>query len=237
MSYGILDQQPFRQVFEKINGRQLCGVCREKRAIFYDKDQKSDSFSNLLPGFSSSTVNLPLDVLIVAEAHGGGRIKDFRQQKDLEFEVNNIAQYYLESKLERFHQQEVRSLLNILDKSKVKWVLTDLIKCFVHQDYKENREIAIKYCSEYLNEQIESFQPKQIIVLGKTVANKYFRLNRLNHGDMKFIKTRNGTSKLIYSIFPSRNTADLWVANDAWKPVLRAMDLNQNSERPNVILL
>jgi hypothetical protein len=225
LSYGILEQQLFRHAFEKINERPLCRNCHRERSRYNDIDQRSNSHSNLLPGLSSTKVNLPLDILIIAEAHGGGRTKDFRQQSDLEFEVNNIGGYYLESRIDKFHQHEIRILLNFLTESDKKWVFTDLIKCFVHQKYKENREIAIKYCSRYLNEQIESFQPKTIIALGRTVAGKYFKLRGLKHGEVKNIKTRNGTMKLIYSIFPSRNTADLWVANDGWNPVLKRMGL------------
>lgn len=103
-----------------------------------------------------------------------------------------------------------------------------VIKCFVWQgfdrksnlDGRTNKEIAIKHCRKYLDKRVELFQPKKILVLGKTVAKTYFRLQELAHGITQ--ETRIGSNRcvLIYSIFPARNTADLWIANNAWIPIL-----------------
>ena len=82
MTYGILTNQTCLTLFEKINRRPYCNECQKKRSKFLEKDKKHNScYSNLLLGFSSEDIDIPIDVLIVAEAHGGGREENFRPLK------------------------------------------------------------------------------------------------------------------------------------------------------------
>lgn len=211
-------------MFQEINSRPLCDQCRKARSDFSDYDKKYGHFSNLLPGFSSSVVNIPLEVLIVAEAHGGGREQDFRpKQNRLEDEVSWIGNYYLRAPLQKFHQSQVRELLRILDSENRTWVFTDLIKCFVNQKLKSNRKIAIQYCSKYLKGQIEKLKPKQILILGNTVASE-FKIKHPSHGEIFYQSIAESRTKIIFSLFPSRNTADLWISRNQWGPVLESLD-------------
>ncbi|HHT9121065.1 MAG TPA: uracil-DNA glycosylase family protein, partial [Candidatus Hypogeohydataceae bacterium YC41] len=213
MTYGILTNKVCRSVFEEINNLPYCKACRRARIEFAEKDKKHDGcYSNLLPGFSSEDVEIPIDVLIIGEAHGGGGEEWFREQRRKVYdEVDQLAQYYLAKELENFHQREMRCLFKALNKSGKKWVFTDLIKCFVSNDkvndkYQKNRREAIKHCRRYLKKQIEVLQPKKILSLGKTVAKKYFNLElgkwKDEHGTI-----HNCKFPVIVSIFPSKNTA------------------------------
>lgn len=230
MNYGILSDTASRQLFEEINKRTFCYDCQKKRYKFSFYDKKyNNCYSNLLPGFSSQKTSIPIDILIVAEAHGGGREDNFRLQKQLKIEIVGLGDYYLESPLQKFHQSEMRKLLNILNESDKNWVFTDLIKCFVWQgDDKskklkgsKNKETAIEYCREYLDNQINTLQPKKILSLGNTVTNKYFNLNdRIYHGSVHKISINNHSFELVSSIFPSRYTADKWIENSEWENIV-----------------
>ena len=225
-NYGILTSERCHKLFTKINKRYLCDKCKSNRSDFSSKDQKGTSFySNLLLGFSSTKITASVDVLIVGEAHGGGRKEDFRkEQKDLWFEIDQIAKYYRKLPDKTFHQQQIRILLENLDNSGVTWVFTDLIKCFVWHGFDKgynldgsfNWKTAIRYCSKYLEEQIEVLQPQKILGLGGTVA-RYFNLDKPEHGRDYAMKNRNCT--YIHSLFPSRWTADQWAVKKGWESI------------------
>lgn len=229
MNYGILKQKTCFKLFQKLNTRFLCSQCHQERLKFSAEDKKKhNSYSNLLPGFSSENIRLPLDLLIIAEAHGGGRGEDFRNQVDLEAEIVNLAEYYLIKPIKKYHQQEMRHLLNYLNNKTINWVFTDLIKCFVWRRYddkssldgSENVRIAIKNCSIYLKQQITVLRPKKVLALGKTVAIKYLELpNKLEHGNTYTRSVGDLKFPIVYSIFPSQFTADLWVEHGGWRKI------------------
>ena len=229
MTYGILTEQTSRKFFEIINNRPYCSQCYAQRIHFLKYDKKhNDCYSDLFPGFSSEIVQIPIDILIVAEAHGGGRKENFRPQLDLESEIAGLAEYYLSERLKKFHQKEMRKLLSTLNDNRKTWVFTDLIKCFVwSRDKKnnlrgsDNKDLAIQNCRIYLDEQIEILRPKKVLSLGKTVTEQYFKLlDKFEHGSVHEWRIKNHTFNMVFSIFPSRNTADLWVANEEWKKIL-----------------
>lgn len=235
MQYGIMAEEACRGVFQRINDRFQCDNCHKERINFSGKDKKkNNSYSNLLPGFSSESMKLPVDLLIIAEAHGGGREEDFREQGDLEKEIANLAEYYLDKRLKKFHQQQIRYLLDYLNGNKIRWIFTDLIKCFVWRghDKKNNVEgsdnvrIAINNCRIYLNEQIQVLRPKKVLALGKTVAVEYLGLpKKLNHGsNYEPDPIANHKFPVIYSIFPSQFTADLWVEHGGWEKIFNSMN-------------
>lgn len=186
MACGILRPGPLCTLFDEINRRPYCDECRDARKLFGDRDKKHGCYSNLLPGFSSTDVKMQLDVLIVAEAHGGADKEDeeemFRPQKGLDHEVTWLAEYYRSKPLVKFHQQEVRHLLDELDTLHKTWVFTDLIKCYVDNRSKGNREEAIKHCSAYLKMQINLLRPRHILALGRTVS-RHLGCPDLKHGD------------------------------------------------------
>jgi len=230
-SCGFLNNKRSRALFQWINQRPFCEDCQFERKDFciFDK-KKHKSYSNLLPGFSSKEIRIPVEILIIAEAHGGGSDDDFRRQRELNFEVSKFAKYYQSLPLKKFHQQQIRFLLQDLDKENANWIFTDLVKCFVWQgtDRKNNlkgiinKKKAIAHCSKYLKKQIKVLQPKKILGMGKTVAS-YFGLKNMEHGRAYNIKIYGCPSIYIYSLFPARNTADLWVANEGWKPIIQTL--------------
>jgi len=229
MSFGILGDARCRPIYEKINQRELCDKCQAERSPFAILDKKGKPFySNLLPGFSSPEISIPVDVLIVAEAHGGGRHEDFRPQKELDYEISWLAAYYLTDTLRKFHQAQMRVLLQYLDTAKKSWAFTDLIKCFVWHGFDKKSNLdgeinwatAIKYCRGYLDQQIDLLQPRKILGLGGTVA-KYFELDRPQHGSVQRIN--NHQSLYVHSIFPSQWTADQWIAKKGWEKVIQGI--------------
>lgn len=231
MTYGILTEPTCRKLFEKINKRSYCERCHLDRIQFVHYDKKhNECYSNLLLGFSSEIVKIPVDLLVIAEAHGGGREKNFRSQLDLETEVTEFAEYYLNESLHKFNQKEMRILFKALNDNRKTCVFTDLIKCFVWQGRdretnlrgSDNRLTAIQHCRTYLDEQIEILQPKKVLCLGNTVAKHYFKLKKpeFKHGSVHKMQIRKHKFDLVFSIFPSRNTADLWVANKEWDVIL-----------------
>lgn len=221
---GILKNETCKELFEEINRQPCCEVCRDKRKKFAKHDKKyNEHYSNLLPGFSSEKIAIPLDILIVAEAHSGAGKESFREQKGLEEEIDEFAKYYLPENIETFHQQQMRVLLKHLNEEGRVWIFTDLIKCFVWHGKKnelkgsENKNEAINHCRGYLNDQIKVLQPKIVISLGKTV---YYTLCKDSKSEFKHGGSSNNSEyTLISSYFPSRMTADLWVKNKDWGPI------------------
>lgn len=235
MEIGILKDKNCRKLFEYINRRPLCKECQKARLPYSHNDKKRNekgilSYSNLLPGFSSPKVFIPVDILIIAEAHGGKDKTDFRDQRDLNFEVKKLARYYREKPLQKFHQAMVRELLNILDEEGKTWVFTDLLKCFVWRRGKEghlNEEKAIEFCRKYLDRQIEALKPRKILVLGKKVAQSYFGMEGKNfknkHGTIHIKDWKDKSLYLVLSLFPSQMTADNWIEKGGWNPVLKSL--------------
>jgi hypothetical protein len=229
MRYGILNEKESRKLFEDINGRTYCVDCQKERSRFSNKEKKNNRYSNLFPGFSSEKVSIPIDILIVATAHGGGREETFRPQNNLATEVAELGDYYLTHRPQKFHQIEMRKLFNILkEKSKI-WIFTDLIKCFVWQGRdeseklkgSENTKMAIGYCRKYLDNQIVLLKPKKIISLGNIVTGQYFKLRgEFSHGSVHKLSIDAHSFELIFSIFPSRNTADLWTEHGGWDEIV-----------------
>ena len=227
--FGILKNPEYRELFEEINKRELCKKCQEKRAKFESRDKKHNNcYSNLIPGFSSSEIKPPVDILIVAEAHGGGRQDSFHTQGKLDAEVNYMFDYYLNDPLANYHQQQMRELFNELTNLGKSWVFTDLVKCFVWKgkkknlNGKENFEKAIESCRNYLDQQIGVLEPKKILALGGKVATKYFGLppkgRSLTHGAVY-----DQDHTIVWSYFPSGYTADLWVKNGGWRNIINKL--------------
>jgi hypothetical protein len=233
MSQGILINATCRALYEAINSRQLCIDCQEKRIKYIGKDKKHNGiYSNMLTGFSSTVIEVPIDVMIIAEAHGGGKNGDFfRKQLSLEEELEQLKRYYLNDDLLTFHQSEMRILLSRLNGMGVSWVFTDLVKCFVWQGDdgslvgSDNFKTATSHCSKYLEQQLDVLKPKVIISLGNRVAS-FFGLKSVKHG----VSYKPMGLNVVHSTFPSRNTADYWIMNKGWAPVLKEVTslLKQN---------
>jgi hypothetical protein len=226
---GILEDSCCREFFKELNKRPHCDECWSKRSDFEKKDRKRhDSYSNLVPGFSSDKISIPIDVLIVGDSHGGGEEGDFRGQRGLDFEVSNMARFYQCLPDKTFHQHQVRLLLDKLDNVGMTWVFADLIKCFVwhHVDEKtsldgrENRRIAMKHCEKYLDEQVKFLQPCKILGLGGTVAQK-FNVDSPSHSASYHVKINGHSCVYVHSLFPAQWTADKWIEKDGWSPVLK----------------
>jgi uracil-DNA glycosylase len=132
----------------------------------------------------------------------------------------------MEDSLRKFHQQQMRILLQYLDTAKKSWVFTDLIKCFVWHGFDKKSKLhgninwlaAIKYCRRYLDQQIDLLQPRRILGLGGTVA-KYFGLDKPQHGSVQRIDSPQ--CLYVHSLFPSQWTADQWIAQKGWEKVIQ----------------
>jgi hypothetical protein len=218
MQYGILEHNNLVEYFEKeVNSCKYCKDCRAERLEYKKNDQKFGLFSNLLPGFSSKTIKLPVDVLIIAEAHGG-RENLFRPQKNIYEEVKELGDYYRVEKLKKYHQQEMRDLFNRLEEKNLEWVFADLTRCFVWQGKINNTRKAINNCRKYMDKEIEYLKPKIIVCLGKRVAEEYFGIaEKLIHGNIY-------KDNIVWSYFPGRNTADIWVEHGGWVPILEQIN-------------
>lgn len=233
MTCGILQNKRTRPLFEEINARRLCKECRGERNKFVDFDKKGSllCYSNLLPGFSSEKVDIPLDVLVVSEAHGGGGEDNFCKQRELDYEVSEMCNYYTMLPDKTFHQQQLRHLLKHLNNIPLLWVFTDLIKCFVwHGSDKKrgldgslNKRTAIGHCRSYLEKQIAALQPRIVVGLGGTVS-KYFGLKRPSHASVQTISIVGCNFNYIHSMFPAQWTADQWVKNKGWELIIDHID-------------
>lgn len=247
--YGILTNKNVKELFEAINERPLCEKCRSDRKDFQENDSRKGEDGGkylgiILPGFSSPEVS-PLDIMIIADSIGGGRKGDFRPEKNIPLEeaVHYLGDYYLHDKIATFHQYQMRKLFDWLERDfKKNWIFTDLVKCFVYQgreqvngkDGKANMKKAIGYCSQYLDDQIKKLNPRIILILGSRVASNYCnlrgsQLGQLIHGGRYRYSRDDRQRDIIYSVFPSMRTADIWVKNidslndDPWFPVKKAL--------------
>jgi hypothetical protein len=234
--YGILTDDYCKNIYKLISTRRWCDECRDDRQKYLplDKGKGEDGDSYLgimIPGFSSPSV-IPLHLMIVADSIGGGRLGDFRADYiiPLEESVSHLGHYYLDEEISTFHQYQMRLLLNWLESEKFNWIFTDLVKCYVNFKQAEGRanmKLAIKHCRKYLDNQIEKFKPMMILVLGNRVAEEYFGIDKSQLKNLKEGQTLERNFgyhhvKLLHSVFPSQNTADLWVRdfdrkeNDGW---------------------
>ncbi len=226
MNYGILDLDVTYKLFDKINKRKLCAKCKEERKLYLPADRKNYGCeSNLLLGFSSPQIRIPLDLLIIAQAHAGGK-QTYRSQRDTNFEVKNLGDYYLDpernlNNLRTFHQKECRILFRYLNSRKISWLFTDLIKSYVSSD-KKNMQIAVKHCSKYLTEQIQILEPKKILCLGKLVSKHISKLEskQIQHGSVFVTHINNKNTRIIFSMFPSARTSDKWIEIGGWRKII-----------------
>lgn len=217
-----------------------CNKCREARYNFSKYDKKyNNNYCPPILGFSSDIVGGRIELMIIAESHGGGR--DWTDlPNDDEGKMEKLKEYYLKDNIVKFHQYSIRKLLNYFDKKRVSWFFTDLIKCFVSKKGKGNMDTAADYCFSFLKKQIFEFKPEKIILLGKRVQEKVIselaheHLSRLGkakqtkiHGNSFEAKISDGKgffkTKLVLSIFPSARTADYWVSSGEWEPIIKAI--------------
>lgn len=218
---------------------KICARCRTERQKYKEKDQKypGQGFSELFTGFG--TYNENIDVLLILDAHGGGR-KWFKKKPPLEETACELEKYYCTEPLQTFHQMKIRGILSELDDTGASWFITDLVKCFVYNN-PLNREIAEKNCfNSYLKKQICYLKPRSVVMFGNRVINIIEKgiliPNRINiqigklskiHGkkSMGEIKIDNTifSSEFIYSIFPSQWTADIWIKYNAKEKLLNSI--------------
>jgi uracil-DNA glycosylase family 4 len=141
--------------------------------------------------------------------------------------------YYLCDPPNSFHQMELRKILKWLDDRNLRWYVTDLVKCYVHND-TNNREKAEEECYAFLSKQIAQLRPRKVVMFGKTVLDMLDRKG-LTHFDREGRKQRSssihgkvfegsgmlGGATTIFSIFPSQWTADVWILMNALETLKR----------------
>ncbi|MFC1937205.1 hypothetical protein ACFLWY_01445, partial [Chloroflexota bacterium] len=103
------------------------------------------------------------------------------------------------------------------------------IKCFVWDRRKEeldgraNKQRAIRHCRRYLEEQISVLKPKGIIGLGNAVSQE-FGLKKPKHASGPHVISSVGIEyQYVHSMFPGQWTADSWVKERGWAPILQAV--------------
>jgi len=235
-----------------------CKKCRAQRRhiIKYDrkgkpieKDKKYGEFSDILVGFCNhekmGKIKAPIDILIVADSHGGGRKESFiNKQETLKDSADRLKKYYYGKWKDlgwvTFHQYEIHKLLNnISDKN---WFFTDLVKCYIDrikQNGQDNMHLAGQCCYYYLKKQIRVMKPKIILLLGWRVRSAFEMdgLVKINENDKRktiselhgrIYKGNDNRTYYIYSVFPSQRTADIWTKVGGWKKVFGALS-NPNS--------
>jgi len=237
----------YRSIYKErseINAAGLCHHCRyNQRSNWVSKDHRyNNHYSNFIIGFSTDIVPKDLDnvILIVAESHGGGREREFRDSWSMKKEIKNLGDYYRCDRIVNFHQLAMRYLFQILDEQSIPWIFTDLVKCFVYKGDKDggkrNWKIAIDNCARLLDKQINAISPSKIIVLGGEVRGRYFGIrkrdwseNTTPHGAVvvkDFKNTNRKLSKsvqhLVLSYFPSQFTADDFLEK-GWNDVVASL--------------
>ena len=212
------------QHFERLNQRSLCADCFSSRSEFEKEDRQNGKLptrSNMLLGFHPTQSFDHLDVLVLAESHGGGRSESFYYpNKSFKEELDGLYFYYMNAPIEKFHQQQMRNLLEHMDKHGISWIFTDLVKSYVAKS-KDNFKRAIGHCVHYLDEQMSLYKPRIIICMGdhnySYMAAKFNLPKRAEHGDVYHIPTLN--AKLVKVYFPSANTANHWARVDGWEKI------------------
>jgi hypothetical protein len=207
----------------------ICSKCRKEREKFYQETKSglksSKSLENLYgeghcalyPGCFTKKFRLKKNnmVLLITESHGGGNKKDpflpfdkMKNKVDRKEIVEKTYNHYINDDVKKFHQSEIRKILIFLEKKKIPWILTDLIKCYVSKGCRYNKRgksikpdnfsLAAEICgSNFLVKQIEYFKPKRIIAFGKHAKG--------------FLEERKLSNKIIYAPLPSAINADRWV--------------------------
>jgi hypothetical protein len=228
LSYGILQPGSIRSCFEAIVNKgenTRCAKCHAARPAFAEMDKKGhECFSNILPGFSSSEVKAPIDLLIIGDSHGGGDEKDFEKVEwSLDELVKKLGAYYLVDDIERFHQYQIRTLLRCLKEPN--WVFTDLLKCYVWHNSR-NFRLAKEHCSLFLKEQVKILKPRRVLGLGRKVATAA-NAKVSQHGQKEENITWDDVNIpcYIHSIFPAQHTADMWAKNNGWEPIREALGI------------
>lgn len=218
---------------------QICKQCRVKRKEWKKDEQKfgpnKNKYSNFLGGVGK-TENI--DIFIISDAHGGGK-KQYDEDIALQDSNKILENHYLNDNIITFYQKEMRQLFKKLDEKGIRWYASDLVKCFVKsgKKLKANREIAEEFCfKNYLEHQIKTLNPKIILLLGGAVINKIEEQNWFEKRQGKWHLTEHhGETKtgqigdkypvsFIFSLFPSKNTADRWVKCGEWDKVIKQID-------------
>jgi len=225
-----------QNVLENILERPLCDKCREERKRYKKYDQKKQGFySNILVGFASKPIaklNPPIDVMVLAESHGGGNYRKWKDLQSSKLSLENamrfLEEYYRTKPLKKFHQSCIKKLLNELDQRKYAWFFTDVVKCFVAKT-DGNFKSAIEKCKEYLHQQISVLDPRVIIALGnvawRTLGLPLERKAVECHGKIKLREILGRKRGIIYSVFPSQSTADKWIEAGEEPPVLKKIEV------------
>lgn len=125
-------EEKFKELIEEIWRGKQCEGCREARKAFSEKEKKwHGKYSPIYPGFwhnINQPPNLPIDVLIVTQSHGGG---DWPEKNNKESVIKDSYDYHKIKKIVKFFQHNIRKIVDSLDASNTTWFVTDLVKCFI----------------------------------------------------------------------------------------------------------
>jgi uracil-DNA glycosylase family 4 len=213
-----------------------CDECRKERVEYRSDDQKGTGFfSNICVGFASKPITelkSPIDVMILAESHGGGNYEEWgrleSQRLSLENNMRLLEEYYRLNRIRKFHQSCIRELLNKLDQRHYIWFFTDVVKCFVAKR-NMNFKLAVEHCRVYLNGQIRALDPKVILTLGntawKTLTEKPLKDKAVEyHGKSQTVRILAKERIIVYSVFPGQSTADKWIEAETRLPALKTVE-------------
>lgn len=216
-----------------------CEECREERKEYIPSEEHPDEikcYSDIVVGFGSQSldrVGKGVDVLLVLESYGGGiewnwhdldwkeRWERFnRGERTIKECSRDLKEYYLETKIDRYHQKCVREVIEGIRNSG-SYFVSDLIKCYVSKKNSTNFRRACKFCGRnILKNQIDYLQPKVIVSFGGH-ARDFFNKEYLNKPskepklkeikEFSVEKPRTDSFGVIVSPFPSARNADLFV--------------------------
>ncbi len=214
----------FKKLLEEIENEKICKKCRRKRQNFQTYDYKEvGSYCPPLLGCWKGNLeypSIPIDVLIVAESHGGGNWSE-HINKNIRERINlNYYYHYIKEK-ESFFQYNIKKIIDGIEKEGLFWYFTDLVKCYVFKNKKKSKEtkelvvrggknfdIAISECKSVLKKQIDILKPRIILSLGKRVKETLLELG---------VKE----DKIISYPFPGQWTVNEWAKKDGYEGAIK----------------
>jgi len=224
------------QAFYTLN---LCKKCRDKREISSEEYviQKGERYySDIVLGFGSKEIinyeeGDDVDVFFILESYGGGESWDWHQnyqderwiqfgecERSLKGCSNDLKRYYLEKKIDSYHQKVLRDLIDEI-KTDYTYFVSDLIKCYIDKSDKNNINQASEHCGNLLKQQIDDLSPRLLVSFGARaksfIRREYQNIPRSyqNFKDMNGLKISNLDNepfKCIISPFPSASNADMF---------------------------
>jgi len=220
----FMEELPY---FDKLISRfevdKICGECKRMRAFAEEADKKGHATRSAFEigtwSHAPEELKVPVDVLIVAEGHGGGN-EHWSDNPRGQFDVALNFYDYSISKERTFFNLEVCRMMKRLDELEINWFFTDMMKCFVSFNAPKRKDnnfcLALQECRKHLVRQVDMLKPKVIVCLGNLVSK--------NFGEF-FEGQQDILDRMIPCKFPSQMAANSWVKDQYDGPIGEDMRL------------